>query len=203
MADDPYQFRLSPEEEAALEEEWAEEQAAHYPTPLPTDGDKLFKKDRNKQREEMHRTFKPAMTYINGYERAADLLYAQLQDGAKQGDSTLPAEHWLVYPVYFMYRHALELSLKNILRTASPTLNEKQRERITETHNVYTLWSMAKSWVMQFASDELKAAMPAFESMLNEIQIHDPEGEAGRYEMRKVGKRPNRILVATFPSLSS
>jgi len=150
----------------------------------------------------MHRTFQPAMTYINGYARAATLLYAELQNGAKHGDSSLPIEHWLVYPVYFMYRHALELSLKDILRTAAPTLEKKQRERITETHNVYTLWNMARSWVMQFAPNQVKAATPAFESMLKEIERHDPDAEAGRYEIRKIGKKSNRMLVATFPTLS-
>jgi hypothetical protein len=203
MANDPYSFRLSPEEEAALEEEWADEQAARYPTPLPVDGDQLLKIDPDHQRTAMQHTFRAEMTYINGYMWAAEAVFNRAQVREQHSPSSLLLEHWLVYPLYFLYRHAVELGLKDILRTAIATLTEKQRKSINTTHDVYELWEAAKPWVMSFAHNELKDHTAAFESMLKQIQTYDPNAEAGRYHMSKVGKdKKARRLVVTFEGLS-
>jgi hypothetical protein len=38
--------------------------------------------------------------------------------------------------------------------------------------------------------------------MLDEIQAQDPQAEAGRYDMRNVGTRKKKVLVATFEGLA-
>ncbi len=210
MADEAH-WHLSLEDEAALDEAAEQERAARHPTPLPTHGDQLFKTDADQERTWQHKTFEGAQTYITGYSWAADHLFAYAQQSAKdarekKGEFWAPMsiEHWLIYPVYFLYRHAIELSLKDILRSADRhgSLTKEQTDLMTTCHDVYKLWIAAKSWVMSFAQTNLHQETPAFESMLKEIQTHDPNAESGRYDMRRVGRGNQRQLVATFEGLA-
>jgi hypothetical protein len=142
---------------------------------------------------------------------AADHLFNEAERSAKEAKEhnhafwwPMSAEHWLVYPIYSLYRHAIELSLKDLLRAAQRQgeLKKDQEELINNSHDVWKLWEAAKPWIMKFVEHGLNKETPPFETMLKEIQTHDPNAEAGKYDMQKIGKKKNRQLVATFEGLS-
>lgn len=215
MSNDINNQGFTPEELELIAEQqdqmWEEQQEARYPSLLPTDGDQLFRTDVNPGRATAHKRFKPTNTYISGYMKAADLLYQAAQAGAAEAEKRksefwppTTAEHWLVYPMYFLYRHAIELGLKDILRTllAHGELPKDQERLITESHNVRELWNAAKPGLQTFIDRNLQPNTRAFEGMLDEIQAQDPQAEAGRYDMRNVGTRKKKVLVATFEGLA-
>lgn len=114
----------------------------------------------------------------------------------------LSQEHWLVNPIYFLYRHAIELALKDILSfiKRERKLTPKQEKLIDCSHDPLKLWEAAKPWVMSFAQRALGQHVAACESMLREIQHLDPNAEAGHHHLAKVGKSSH--LVASFEGLA-
>jgi hypothetical protein len=103
------------DEDEAMEDVREAERETRYPGPLPNDGDQLFKTD--PERVWMHDTFSPRKTYLDGYVWAADLLFNEAQRSAREAkersgiEEPLNSGHWLAYPMYFLYRHAMELGL--------------------------------------------------------------------------------------------
>jgi hypothetical protein len=118
--------------------------------------------------------------YLQGYEEAADILFEQAQFRlAEDPETPLDVANWLVYPIYFLYRHAIELSLKqmrdeHIAGSVTASRND---------HDLLHLWRGVKGWVEGIGGDELQAETKAFERLIEQIQRVDPRGDAGRYEL--------------------
>lgn len=202
-----------PEDEARQEEE-----AARHPLPLPTHGDSLFKTQSDPELAWIEQTFSPQKTYLTGYQWAADYLFqkarestseaAQAATEAREGKGNWPevlpmsVEPWLVYPIYFLYRHAIELALKDILRVQDHEgwLDQKGKKLIDECHNVLKLWETVKPWMTTFCHRTLGREMPAFEAMLSEIEQYDPNAQAGRYHLLK--RKGQKIPVGSFRGIT-
>jgi len=208
---------VEPDELPTEEEARQEEEDARHPGPLPVDGDVLFKTDPD---PEIHWTA-PHTTYLNGYQLAANYLFQKAQESteeakraaqeAKEGKGNWPEmlpmsiEPWLVYPIYFLYRHVIELSLKDLLRVQKRNgwLSADAEKLIDTSHDVLELWNAAKPWVMTFCQRILGKEIPAFEAMLKEIQTHDPNADAGRYPLSNTApKGKKRILAPSFGTVS-
>lgn len=86
--------------------------------------------------------------YTEGYRRAADILIRHIDDTARDQD-------FLVYPVVFLYRHHIELQIKQVTGLARRLLRENDpRGSDRGTHNLNTLWEVARSLLLQ-ADDTL------------------------------------------------
>jgi hypothetical protein len=175
------------------------ENEERFPEPLPVDGDVVFKTTADPDRVEAQKNYPPQQTYLSGYERAADCLFEEVAKRTKKEKENrdvldvypTSTEHWFIYPIYFLYRHLIELSLKDILRSQyeQKALPTEQANLIDTSHDPLTLWEAAKPGVMTIAGRALTKSTPAFESMLREIQTHDPNAEAGRFHLKHVGKK--------------
>lgn len=103
----------------------------------------------------------------------------------------------IVYPIAYLYRHHIELVLKEIIRLALD-LEEKSptpaQEKKLGGHDLLSLWSMARPMlgpVCEIAgSDPLPSEdLQGIDSYMNQINAHDPRGESFRYARTRDAKR--------------
>src|SRR5450432_2606204 len=176
-------------------------QEALYPLPLPIQGDKFFQTDPNPERKWLNDVLS-SDERIQGYEAAAVILFQEIERSIEQArkpiaeDQTsahLSLEHWLVYPMYFLYRHAIELSLKALYARSSKS---NPTERLG--HKLKDLWMDVRPQISHILDDRLIEPTKAFEAMLNEITKEDPDGQGGRYEMNTKGE----LMFAAVKPLS-
>ncbi len=133
--------------------------------------------------------------YTMGYKEAGDLL---LQDALGGG-----GQHFLVFPIIFMYRHYIELQLKEII--INNWLYLDISEGLPTYHNIEKLWSMCRDALhkMDEAVDpaftktkeyinEIISRYDALEADLKVFSQWDPNSEIFRYP---IDKRGNPIVV--------
>ncbi|CAH6385734.1 hypothetical protein [Pantoea agglomerans] len=86
--------------------------------------------------------------YTEGYRRAADILIRHIDETARDQD-------FLVYPVVFLYRHHIELQIKQVTGVARQLLRDyapRGSEKVT--HNLNSLWEVARKLLLE-ADDTL------------------------------------------------
>jgi hypothetical protein len=106
-----------------------------------------------------------------------------------------PIDDTMIYPIMFQYRHHLELSLKGVICSVSPSVSgltkegiEKERTRVTREHSLAKLWELLKSIYPQ-CNDWAGSDAEAFNSLIVEFDNHDPDGQAPRYSMDRHGNQ--------------
>jgi hypothetical protein len=124
--------------------------------------------------------------YSTGYLAAGDRL--------AEGLSGLPSEDALVYPILFLYRHHLELELKELISYGLLCLSgfdeattAKKIDRLKEIHSLKSLWNLLEYHhpdCDKWASAECQGS---FRKLLFELDEHDPKGQAARYDTDRKG----------------
>lgn len=129
--------------------------------------------------------------YITGFQRAADMIV----EAAKTDDDN-PDE--LVFPVTYLYRHYLELMLKDMIRlgirlgaievraksNSEPCPNcghRKVKKDWQSEHNLYKLWYLVKRLLREVWPEGPTDDLNATEQMILEFHKLDPSGQAFRY----------------------
>ncbi len=74
--------------------------------------------------------------YADGYKRAADMLVEQVEHTGSDQDI-------LVFPIVFLYRHYLEIRLKELLQVSSRCLDESATE-VPRHHDLIKLWTAVR-----------------------------------------------------------
>ena len=141
--------------------------------PWPEPGDKLFTSE---EPDFLNNCFLGAnrSIYEDGYKLAADALVDKLMEKRTRQD-------FLVYPIVFLYRHYIELSLKHMIFLGNKI--SKDEFRLPEHHRIDALWSEARKILEEMNSGSPKKVLDAVESCLKELARRDPTGEAFRYPM--------------------
>jgi hypothetical protein len=179
------------DEDARQEQEDAIRES-RFPSPLPTAGDHVFRKTNDEERVWVENTLGREPLYMDGYKWAADVLFNHVEEvRADRDDQSLDITNWLIYPIYFLYRHAIELSLKQI-RDTQPHRSGVSTDEYH--HDLRKLWVEVRDWVQSVGGKRLSDEAQAFESLIDEIHKADPKGDAGRY-------RAHRNRRETFESL--
>src|ERR1039457_6840457 len=78
----------------------------------------------------------PKAGYIEGYRRGARLLVEHVNEHGRDQD-------YLVYPIIFLYRHHIELALKNLVTLVADWLDHELSEaekRHLDGHRLDLLW---------------------------------------------------------------
>ena len=128
----------------------------------------------------LHLTDEAWDTYAEGYRRAADILVDYVADNDRDQD-------FLVYPIAFLYRHYLELRLKE-LRIISSKLSGRSIGPFLG-HDLMKLWSEARPNIDQNRlGPQIKGNLNAIEERLKELQVIDPSSDAFRYPEHKLGE---------------
>lgn len=120
--------------------------------------------------------------YIRGYRLAADTLIEQInKDGANDT---------LVFPIIFLYRHHIELLLKNIIDSSNILLENSPKPK--EGHKIEDLWNDAKGLIRKVfktpKNNEPKEFEIVTQVILQLAQI-DPDSTSFRYAFEKNGKK--------------
>jgi hypothetical protein len=120
--------------------------------------------------------------YSEGYRRAAAIVADHVIENAAEQD-------FLVFAIMFMYRHYLELVLKDITRHARLLFG--LGADLPSGHNLYSLWEPCRGLLKRLKPEVDEEGLAAVESVITEISVLDPTSEAFRYPLKKDGVSPS------------
>jgi len=115
--------------------------------------------------------------YADGYQRAAEMLVASI--------STTYELNTVVFPVIYLYRHYLELTLKEIIGYCRYL--DSESHPITGTHDLKRLWTESQSLLKRHVPDLPAAELDTIATHVNTLAALDPTSEASRYPLVKGG----------------
>jgi hypothetical protein len=161
--------------------------------PAPKKGDVLFKAGQ-RVNARVGGQF-PEYIYMEGYRRAAQLL-------AKHVCTEQRDQHFLVYPIVYLYRHHIELILKQLTVVGAwlidADLSSKQIADL-ERHQLNQLWAnfkpilkrVCKAYNQKLSPEDLEGV----DSYIRQLSAVDLDGQAFRYSRTKKGETstPNTL----------
>jgi hypothetical protein len=114
--------------------------------------------------------------YVEGYRRAAVTLFESLEH-------TRQSPEYMVWPLAFLWRHFIELSLKDIIATGRVLQGDEAR--FPAHHQLGKLWKEAREQIeaISGALDEFKHV----EASIGEFERLDPKADGFRYPLAKNG----------------
>lgn len=116
--------------------------------------------------------FDATLSYADGYKEAGDLLVAEAQESHMLLDS-------LVYPIVFLYRHWLELSLKRLIGLAS--ILREQPVCVPSTHKLDRLWVSLKSELRSIDTGTSETDLVVIGACVEQFSSVDPSSTGFRY----------------------
>jgi len=125
----------------------------------------------------------PMLGYVGGFSRAGRILVDHLAAG-DDGDLD-----FLVYPVVFCYRHAVEIALKQVIEIARRYLD--QDGGYPESHNLADLWNTCRPLLKRSFRDPPES-YGRIDEVISRLHSLDPSGEAFRYPFgtKQSGRAP-------------
>ena len=114
--------------------------------------------------------------YSSGYLQAGEILLEQLREDYTRRDH-------LVYPIVFLYRHFLELRLKEICQRAE--ILRGDWEDTNMNHDLLALWKRARPKIeKEFEGDDPKV-LDRIEMNITKVHQLDPKSMSFRYPVDK------------------
>ncbi len=113
------------------------------------------------------------------FKKSADIIVSHIEAGRTP-------EHPDAYffPVTYLYRHAIELNLKELIRFGinHDVLKENCRLKLLmNSHKLYSLWNKVKDMLLKISPDGNKADLRNMERLIQEFHNLDPTGQNLRY----------------------
>ena len=121
------------------------------------------------------------------YREAANLIVLALAEGQHSWGYDK-----FFFPVAYLYRHAIELSLKECISYAVQLQliqNDEELRKVIDGHNLYKLWNKLKPGIEYFWSGSDREPVIAAETVISEFHQLDKSGQEFRYPLTKEGKR--------------
>lgn len=128
--------------------------------------------------------------YVEGYRRAAVTLFESLEH-------TRQSPEYMVWPLAFLWRHFIELSLKDIIATGR--LLQGDEWRFPVHHRLGKLWKKARKVISEVPLDEFKHV----EASIREFEKLDPTASGFRYPLGKNGVDASLKPVEQYVNLRS
>lgn len=100
-------------------------------------------------------------------------------------------QDFLLYPIVFLYRHYVELRLKEVIGLGQKLAHE--RVAVPEIHDLLTLWAKAKPYIerdLDAGDSDRTDEIGHVERLIREFAALDPRGTAFRYATEVHGGRP-------------
>lgn len=117
--------------------------------------------------------------YAAGYKQAADLLATYVETEGRGRDT-------LLYPVLFLYRHYMEVSLKSLRRRLQ--LLKDQEGEFRKTHKLGGLWAECRTALSDVFQGAVSEAVETVGLAVVDMELHDPKSEAFRYPQDATGE---------------
>lgn len=156
----------------------------------PSKKDQIFRQeDRRRspvpsEEESIVSQYKEPLPYYflrEGYYRSGKILASTLE----QSPPSLDVWPGIVYPMLHCFRHYVEISLKDLIRTCAGLSDEPTRIRLESVHNLTELWNELRG--------HLRKGMPGntvdeqVGRCINELNRIDPSSQTFRYVTDKNG----------------
>jgi hypothetical protein len=93
----------------------------------------------------------------------------------------------VIYPIVFLYRHYIELSLKDIIFLCRRL--KQEGSGFPQHHNLGTLWDEAKQLLSDHYGSDTPEEMKNLDGCIDDFATHDPNSFAFRYPWDKKGNR--------------
>jgi len=121
---------------------------------------------------------------------AAYMQCADMAVWAQKNNPSYSHPDALFMPIVYLYRHALELSLKSMIRTMhySGRINVLPEKEL-ENHKIMPLWNQVKPVLKATWPDDDDRPLKYTESLLNELHTLDDSGQGFRFTYNKNKKR--------------
>lgn len=118
--------------------------------------------------------------YATGYKRAGDMLATYVIENAARQDT-------LVYPILFLYRQYVELSVKEIIRSGLRFL-EREVE-VPQHHDLGQLWTQAEKLLTEMFPGDSVEQVKETGRIIKDLNKVDPQSIAFRYPVNKRGEQ--------------
>ena len=130
--------------------------------------------------------------YAEAFKEAGDKIINELEREEK-------AKHPDMYffPIAFLYRHCLELQMKNIIRLGiwlKLISDNEELSGILGSHNLHLLWSKAKAVITKYWPDGDEKDIKAAECIILDFHSIDKTGQNLRYSEDKSGNKTVRNM---------
>lgn len=141
--------------------------------PWPDDTTKVFRAGGNNWSLIWHPTTPTQWhIYAEGYHTAAENLYALWKASRCCPD-------YLVFPMVFLYRHYVELRLKELIQAADSLLELPRDWQCN--HNLVDLWNLLRPRITQIWPDEPERDSKNAGRLISELSAHDKTSSVFRY----------------------
>jgi hypothetical protein len=124
--------------------------------------------------------------YVYGYKKSADILVKKVKKTASEQD-------YLVYPIIFLYRHHIELLLKNLIQLAIEFYEETND--VPQHHRIKDLWNSVKGYHRKFTKSKNGKKIQFIDKVMNELCEIDADSMSFRYSKDREGIAPNQELL--------
>jgi len=149
------------------------------PTRWPSAGDVLFASSSTGRHTSIQQNPADRLRYmIDGYEQAAARLITEALRNPRDDER-------LVYPIVFLYRHLIELSLKELIETFGPRADvEPERKK----HGLAGLWKKYREICVKLEVADDDEAFPHMSAIVAEFDGVDPGSFNFRYHTDTAGR---------------
>jgi hypothetical protein len=166
--------------------------------PWPRAGDVLFSDNGDWSSACVGWTRDQWFGYVEGYKRAADLLVQHVGDTQRDQD-------FLVYPIVFLYRQAVEVSLKHLIWVGNQLQNKPPE--VPKHHRLVPLWGVCRPIIEEVWPRGPKQDLDAVAEVLDQFEARDPVSTVFRYPITKEGRvslsSRERIDIRNFAEVAN
>jgi len=156
----------------------AENGTPEFNFPWPKQGDQLIAETGSRHYDAWISGHSDLFAHVEGYKRAADLVWAQIEENPR-----LAGIDYLVYPMVFLYRHYVELSIKDIISLGNYL--EHEPATFPAKHGLKELWKVARDLIERIGPGCTTETLDAMTELISQLDAIDPESFAFRYPMTK------------------
>jgi hypothetical protein len=136
--------------------------------------------------------------YAEGYKRAADLLVQHVADTQSNQD-------YLIYPIVFLYRQALEIALKHLLYKGSLLLDRDSG--IPKQHRLVPVWQQCRAIIEEVWPEGPRDELDSVGEILHQFDYRDPVSTVFRYPVDTSGRASlpvnERINIRNFSQVAN
>lgn len=116
-----------------------------------------------------------------GYKTAADVLVMHIMKNSSDRNT-------LVYPIVYLYRHHVELRLKEIIREGNRLLDNPRDD--PHHHELQKLWPIVKKIIKKIWPDGDSSLFKFIDPLIREFSKVDPHSISFRFSETKDGRDP-------------
>ena len=118
--------------------------------------------------------------YVEGYRRAAEALFAHTTTVQRM------SPEYMLWPLAFLWRHHVELALKDIIATGRQIKNGDEGRSFPRIHRLRELWDTAKPHIVMYG-DPNAPELANVAGNIDEFESVDESSTSFRYAPEGVG----------------